>query len=74
MERGEGKDQKSGNLSQPSGVGVSDGFIPQFSQVFLSQCVKCKKNLGGSSCSHYGIKPRRYQLHSCGLRCPQRDI
>lgn len=74
MEWGKGKDQKSRNLPQPSRVGTSDGFIPQFSRVFLSQCVKCKNNRGESSCSYYGIKPRRYQLHSCGLRCPQRDI
>lgn len=74
MERGEGKDQKSGDLSKSSGVESDDGFIPQFSQVFFSQCVKCKKNQGANKCSHYGTKPRRYQLHSCGLRCPQLDI
>lgn len=74
MERRKGKDQNPRNISKYGGVEPDDGFVPQFSEVLFSQCVKCKKNQGGSKCSYYGTKPRRYQLHSCKLRCPQRSV
>lgn len=71
MDRGDSKDQKSGNISKPDTITPDDGFVPEFDGVRFSQCVACRNNQGATQCKAYGVKPRRYQFVSSGLRCPK---
>lgn len=71
MDGRNGKDSKSRNIPESDYITPDDGFVPQFDKVTHSQCVSCKNNLGGTKCRFYGVKPRRYQFVSSGLRCPQ---
>lgn len=70
MDGRKGKDKNTGNNNESSPMTSSDGFIPEFSDVRLSQCVSCKNSEGVSGCKRYIVRPKRYQFRSCGLKCP----
>lgn len=71
MDRRNSKDKELRSISKPHTVTPDDGFIPEFDGVRFSQCTLCKNNQEPSKCKVYGMKPRRYQFVSSGLRCPQ---
>lgn len=68
MVRGKGEDQKPGNIRE------SGELIPRYSEVLFSQCVGCAHNRGKNLCGEYGVKPKRYQMRSAGVKCPRRSV
>lgn len=70
MDRRKSQNTDTGNNNESGVVTPSDGFIPEYNNVRLSQCASCKHSRGFVECTEYIIRPRRYQFRSSGLRCP----
>lgn len=70
MDRRKSQNTDTGNNNESGAITPSDGFIPEYDNVKLSQCVSCKHSTGSVGCKKYAIRPRRYQFVSSGLRCP----